>query len=312
MKLIQPSVEIVVQDKGIQGIYNAIEYAGRTCYKSEDKITDNSAKEFVDRMIKSGHGAMLEFGTVYLKVNIGELGTDSVAYELWYKYTHNHYSKAVQVQPNSPLPYGYVAITTNYRVVMQGDYNTWYEAFDNHFDKSWKEDLQYSCEPTEYHERRVCARFNCSIAISRELNRHRVNSIAEQSTRYCNFTKDKFNNCITFIKPCWIRDNLCNTYVSELDIIAKTPKDNYLKEEELFLNSLISAERNYFELINLGCKAQEARELLPLNTGTVVNHCTFISDWKHFFKLRNSHKAHPDMEILAQDLYSQFKTKKLL
>ena len=66
MKLIKPSFEIIEQQSGIDGIYKIIEQAGRTCYKSEDKITENSAKEFVDRMIKSGHGAMLEHGTVYL------------------------------------------------------------------------------------------------------------------------------------------------------------------------------------------------------------------------------------------------------
>ena len=72
MKLIKPSVKIIDQKEGLQGIYKAIELAGRTCYKSEDKITDTSAKEFVDRMIKSGHNAMLEFGTIYLKIPIEE------------------------------------------------------------------------------------------------------------------------------------------------------------------------------------------------------------------------------------------------
>ena len=87
MKLIKPSFEIIEQkprdivipadmeigprmwkDELINSVYRQIEIAGRTCYKSEDKITETSAKEFVDRMVKSGHGAMLEHGTVYLKV----------------------------------------------------------------------------------------------------------------------------------------------------------------------------------------------------------------------------------------------------
>ena len=72
MKLIKSSVKIVPQEKGIEGIYKAIELAGRTCYKSENKITPDSAKEFVDRMVKSGHGAMLEFGTIYLRIPIEE------------------------------------------------------------------------------------------------------------------------------------------------------------------------------------------------------------------------------------------------
>ena len=72
MKLINSKYEIIEQEPGLEGIYEAIERAGRTCYKSEDKITDTSAKEFVDRMIKSGHNAMLEFGTIYLRIPIEE------------------------------------------------------------------------------------------------------------------------------------------------------------------------------------------------------------------------------------------------
>ena len=72
MKLIKPSFEIKEQQSGLDGLYKQIELAGRTCYKSEDKITPTSAKEFVDRMIKSGHGAMLEHGTVYLRIPIKE------------------------------------------------------------------------------------------------------------------------------------------------------------------------------------------------------------------------------------------------
>lgn len=72
MKLIKPSFTIIEQPSGIEGIYKQIELAGRICYKSEDKITETSAKEFVDRMIKSGHGAMLEHGTVYLRIPIEE------------------------------------------------------------------------------------------------------------------------------------------------------------------------------------------------------------------------------------------------
>lgn len=72
MKLIKPSFDIIEQDHGIDGIYRQIEYAGRICYRSSDKTTEDSAKSFVDRMVRSGHGAMLEHGTVYLKIPIEE------------------------------------------------------------------------------------------------------------------------------------------------------------------------------------------------------------------------------------------------
>ena len=89
-------------------------------------------------------------------------------------------------------------------------------------------------------------------------------------------------------------------------------KDGYSKVEEVFLNSLISAERSYFELINLGYKPQEARGILPLDTATEVNHCAFVSDWKHFFELRDNPKAHPDMQVLAKSLHQQFIDNELL
>lgn len=85
MKLIKPSWKILEQESGIDGIYKAIERAGRTCYKSEDKITENSAKPFVDRMVKSGHGAMLEHGTVYLKLTPSEI-------HIYHKYRDNPYT----------------------------------------------------------------------------------------------------------------------------------------------------------------------------------------------------------------------------
>ena len=72
MKLIKANFNIIEQGSGIDGIYKIIEQAGRTCYKSEDKITETSAKDFTDRMIKSGHGSMLEQGTVYLRIPIEE------------------------------------------------------------------------------------------------------------------------------------------------------------------------------------------------------------------------------------------------
>ena len=88
MRIIKPSFEIIEQDCGLNGLYKQIELAGRTCYKSEDKITETSAKDFVDRMIKSGHGAMLEHGTVYLAIPMTTYAPEAVNI-----YRDNSYSK---------------------------------------------------------------------------------------------------------------------------------------------------------------------------------------------------------------------------
>lgn len=162
MKLIKPYFEIIEQESGLEGIYRQIELAGRTCYKSEDKITPDSAKGFVDRMIKSGHGAMLEHGTVYL--NIEDYFTDIK--KVIPKYQSNKYS----VTKIGPLGRSgrQAYITTNYRVLIENN---------------WLDDLQYQCEPTKYHEKRITVKFICDRGISHEFVRHRVFSFAQESTR---------------------------------------------------------------------------------------------------------------------------------
>ena len=147
MKLIKPSFEIIEQQPGLEG------QAGRTCYKSEDKITEDSAKSFVDRMIKSGHGAMLEHGTVYLKIPAGLM---EVVNQTYHKYLSNPYSKAICRYV--PLD-GYIYVTTNYRVLVENN---------------WLDDLKYICEPTEYHERRVTVHFVCDRGVSHEFVRHKL------------------------------------------------------------------------------------------------------------------------------------------
>lgn len=135
MKLIESKVEVIEQQPGLDGVYKQIELAGRTCYKSEDKITEDSAKEFVDRMIKSKHGAMLEHGTVYLKLQ-------NPTHYLF--YSQNKYTKTNFVE-------GRYYITTNLRVLVENN---------------WLDDLQYICEPTEHHEKRITARFTCDRGVS--------------------------------------------------------------------------------------------------------------------------------------------------
>ena len=169
MKLIKPSFLIKEQEPGLIGIYRQIEYAGRICYKSSNKITEDSAKPFVDRMIKSGHGAVLEHGTVYLRYDFkAKEDSNRIAYQLWSKYNENKYSESVQAQPIPGVPNGFVAITTNYRVLVENN---------------WLDDLKYLCEPTEYHKKRVCVRFICDRGVSHEYVRHRVFSFAQESTR---------------------------------------------------------------------------------------------------------------------------------
>lgn len=159
MKIIKPDFEIWNQEEGLEGVYKQIERAGRVCYKSEDKITEDSAKKFVERMVKSGHGAMLEHGTVYLKLeNYGDSMNDYDHDNLENKYIENPYSIVVfgkvpvySSWEEKQKVYQEVYITTNLRVLVEN---------------GWLNDLQYQCEPTEFHEKRITVKFVCDRGVS--------------------------------------------------------------------------------------------------------------------------------------------------
>lgn len=294
MKLIESSVQIIEE----KDPYKMIELAGRTCYKSEDKITENSAKEFVDRMIKLGHGAMLEHGTVYLAYLVFYQDVDNennlTPEHIFYKYQSNKYSK-VKVVPYSWSGEDAVYVTTNLRVLVENN---------------WLDDLQYQVDPTEHHEKRITAKFICDRGVSHEFVRHRVFSFAQESTRYCDYSKDKFGNDITYIIPSWLDlpegkySNWDNDWcdVSELKLLYPEV-DNLSDPANCFLQSIKNAEYYYFMLINRGWKPQQARQVLPNATKTELVMTGFESDWEHFFELRCSGAAHPDAKKLADELY---------
>lgn len=292
MKLIESSVQIIEE----KDPYKMIELAGRTCYKSEDKITENSAKEFVDRMIKLGHGAMLEHGTIYLKIDKTEDGHLPPARLYWSDGNHKKYTK-VRKHGNS------IYVTTNLRVIVE----------NNRLD-----DLQYQVEPTEHHEKRITAKFICNRGVSHEFVRHRVFSFAQESTRYCDYSKDKFGNDITYIIPSWLDlpegkySNWDNDWcdVSELKLLYPEV-DNLSDPANCFLQSIKNAEYYYFMLINRGWKPQQARQVLPNATKTELVMTGFESDWEHFFELRCSGAAHPDARKLADELKSLMNVKNI-
>jgi thymidylate synthase (FAD) len=274
MKLIESSVQIIEE----KDPYKIIELAGRTCYKSEDKITEDSAKEFVDRMIKLGHGAMLEHGTIYLKIRETVNGNIPPAMLYWRDCANRKYSKVyTQLESDSPYSANYkvLYVTTNLRVLVE----------NNRID-----DLEYQCEPTEYHEKRITAKFICDRGVSHEFVRHRVFSFAQESTRYCNYSKDKFGNELTFIKPSW-------SYFKNISY-----KDAGYFDGDVFESSLKKAESCYFKLIEKGWKPQQARQVLPNAIKTELVMTGFESDWEGFFKLRCSGAAHPDAQKLANEL----------
>ena len=292
MKLIESSVQIIEE----KDPYKMIELAGRTCYKSEDKITENSAKEFVDRMIKLGHGAMLEHGTIYLKIDKTEDGHLPPARLYWSDGNHKKYTR-VRKHGNS------IYVTTNLRVIVENDR---------------LDDLQYQVEPTEHHEKRITVKWILDRVTGESFLRHRVFSFARESTRYCDYSKDKFGNDITYIIPSWLDlpegkySNWDNDWcdVSELKLLYPEV-DNLSDPANCFLQSIKNAEYYYFMLINRGWKPQQARQVLPNATKTELVMTGFESDWEHFFELRCSGAAHPDAKKLADELKSLMNVKNI-
>lgn len=283
MKLVKAGFLIKEQESGLDGMYKHIEWAGRHCYKSLDKITEDSAKGFVERIIKAGHLSVLEHGTVYLAMPMEIILP--IEANGWGKYTKNIYSrgfKACLVDGEKR-----VAVTTNLRVLVEN---------------GWLDDLKYICEPTEYHEKRYTVEFILPIGISREFCRHRVFSFSEMSTRYCNFSKDKFGNEVTFIIPDW------------MDTLDEGNINKYLNNGEYnislgaasFLDSLKRSEESYLSLIERGMKPQQARDVLPLATKSELVMTGFVPDWEHFFGLRCSEAAHPQARELAIPLREEF------
>ena len=308
MKLIKPSFEIITQNSNNDGMLKHIELCGRVCYKSEDKIKDDTAAIFVNGLIKSGHTSVLEHGTVYLKLT-DDLYEPTGSYA---RYDMNQYSRVKLDEENSIKLFSSVLtdgniefyVTTNYRVLVENN---------------WLDDLQYQCEPTEFHEKRVTVKFICDRGVSHELVRHRVFSFSQESTRYCNYSKDKFGNELTFIIPSWFKtlkeasdEILLQTYSKEQ--VEKGMNHYYAIDncENEWIISLLDQEVVYISLIDNGWTPQQARAILPNSLKTELMMTGFVSDWKHFFELRCSKAAHPQSQELAIPLEEEFKKLNLI
>lgn len=191
------SVSVIIEDQldGKQ-ILRKLEAAGRTCYKSEHKITDDSAEKFIRRILKTGHDSVIE------------------------------------------------------------------------------------------HEK-ITVRIICDRGVSHELVRHRIASYSQESTRYCNYSSDKFGHEIVVIEPCYWKDNR--------------------KMRALWVKAMEDAEKNYFDLIENGATAQEARSALPNSLKTEIVATMNLREWRHFFKLRTSTKSHPQMREVADMALLLFK-----
>ena len=273
MKIIKPSaIELKQTD-----LFKHIELCGRTCYKSEDKITDDSCSRFVNMLREHAHGAMLEHGTVYLTIFITAADKATFAYrdDLIRKLRGNPYTKF-----NHRLDNGnYYYFTTNYRVIVE---NGWEDVMK-----------EFQSECTEYHPKRRTFKITCNRGVSHEFVRHRVFSFAQESQRYCNYSKDKYGKEITFIEPIW-----------QLNIDMNNSNNSKMVYD--WEDSMQNAQDTYFYLLECGLTPQLARGVLPNDTKTELIMTGFESDWEHFFTLRCAKDAHPEAQEVANMIKEQF------
>ena len=301
MKLIKQSFQFVNQ-KGftLKDIYKHIEYCARISYKSQDKITDTSYEKFVNMLESRGHDRPLEFGTVHLKIESSKfqgfmqaLYSEGIFNNIWIK---SNYNEEVMY------------ITTNYR---------YYLDITKHL-PNIKE--YFTEEDNEYYPKRYTVHMILDRGVMDEFRTHVGLSHLAESTRYCNYAKDKFSNEVTFIKPCWL--NVPEGQYNHCIMVSKNSSDiriecvgsdeigkyyNIEEEEGLFLNGLIKSELTYLDLINnKKWTPQQARSVLPLGIKSELISCGFEDSWENFFERRDAPDAHPMAQEIAKPMHEEF------
>ena len=345
MNIIQAKYEIIEQsynDDLLKDMFKHIEKCGRTCYKSEDKITDTSYEKFVKMLEDSEHGAMLEHGTVYLTIPLGT-PVDDPQY-IWKMdivnfFRRNKYSIVKDQLINQTVDveikgYGmrtqasaqFYYITTNWRVIFNAKNKKIIKYFLNnyHIDKETLENsvLQWMTPPTEYHEKRYTVKFTYHLAVARDVNRHRVQSIGEESTRYCNYSKDKFGKELNIIEPVWFTDDEKEIIHNEkehmsfkvmCELISRGTDFQSMEQVDYWLFANMACEYAYImNTTQFGEKnwtAQKGSLMLPLDTKTCSVHTAFVSDWIHFFALRalgTTGAPRPSAKEVAWPLMEEF------
>lgn len=307
IKVVEPSVEFWKQDDySLDAIWKHIARCARVAYQSVPKNNGETDYGFLVRTLFRGndvanqpyknkdiikcHLSVCEHGTVHLKYPLFMPRAAAQAT----RFIHNQYSRTREHE-------GYIYVTTNMRVLIE---------------HHWMDELEFidTTHNCPYYTPRHTICFITDIGASRELNRHRVNSIVEESTRYCAYDKCKFGNGITVAKLPWIPDvdpedeghDYNEGFFNDTEIwynecIEEQYTDNW-NAIDWFFYGLQVCDLVYRKTRELGWTTQQAREILPLNTKTQVVHTAFDDDWNHYIDLRSngvSGAPHPMAKELA-------------
>lgn len=291
MRIVESGFEEIISSS----LYKKIESAGRTCYKSENLITETSALEFAKRIISYNHGSVLEHAYLVFEVDNKDL---------FEKIKNEHISF---VKTSSFDKY---LISSNFRAL----YNLYlnkdkYDCLNGIFSlmaSLYNEVINFETNEDEKHFKllsreevmnllpiekdlhlSITIRFVCDRGVSHELVRHRLASFAQESTRYCNYSKDKFSHELTFVETYGLNE----------------------EQKAIWKDAMINAEKAYFALIDNGAKPEQARSVLPNSLKTEIVTTATIDEWKVIFNLRCAPQAHPDIRFLMQKVEKYFKEK---
>lgn len=296
MKIINAQASVLVENDPIK----KIEKCGRVCYKSEDKITEDSAEKFVANIIKRGHEAVLEHASFIFQVS--------------YNVYEDLRDKVMFVENRYPVKM-YLRFTDSDGYVVSGNVRAWRDFFFfagvppymNDFVEAkpilfpeFKNDFPFTLKGGKWSIRQISAnelvstyqrlvhedvsvKFICDRGVTHEIVRHRPASFCQESTRYCNYRNGKFGGEITVIKPCFFKEN----------------STRYLN----WFVACESAETAYNAILEDGGTPQEARDVLPNSLKTELIMTAPLMEWCHFFNLRMSSAAHPQMQEVASYAY---------
>ncbi len=325
MRIIEAGFTILPTPHTRAEILKHIERCGRVCYKSEDKITEDSAKKFVAGIIRRGHDAVLEHGSLCVRMpsimRKIPMFHSKMKTEVWYAQAITSMERC---DPGYTPYRNYLRFSIDncsYMPIISGNIRSWrsfFEAYHEQFLWIPREFLplirqnpvllgqyaQYIADDVgieaaiipaedlsdtarELHQD-VSVLFKVDRGISHEIVRHRLASYCQESTRYCDYSVGRFGSEITVIEP---------------KALQHTP--GY----KIWMDSCKRAETAYFDLLNCGCSPQEARGVLPNSLKTEIVMTANLTEWRHFFQLRTSRAAHPQMREVAIPLLREFKKR---
>ena len=325
VEFVQDSFEFIPQEPGLEGAYKMAELAARTCYKSENLITEDSAHRIVDDIcIKNGHTSVTEFATLYMKIGIWNIRT------IWKYFIKDKYTR-IRIHGL------YAYVTTTLRTLLQGDYTDPAVAIKNDYDMDWIEDYKkFMCyEPEKYHHQRYCYKFVMDRVGGESVGRHRGIasapgvSRAQESTRYCNYNGKKFGGKIKVCIPSKFYELIDRYSTQTVEspngnfVVSNNIKDWTIQEQidwlyehdeswRKYVDSVSKSADEYLGLIEQGWKPEDARGVLPLDLKTEFMMCTWKETWRMFLFRRDDSHAHPHIQKIAKELKKDMKTRGII